>query len=229
METLNRLGQGYNRWYEVPNSTDYAFSPSYVTIAYNLDGGTLADAPERCVYGNDLAGIGTPERTGYDFAGWKVYRVGAEKPIAVCVYQLTREVVGDATELSLEALWTDSGKTLLDYCQLIDGIYVLQQDVVLTAGVEVPAGQRLFLDTNGYDISAHAETALFHVTGGTLILFNRSTTDNSTLVCNAAVFQKDSGQLSASYYAESSGQTILQSGPWMRTRKSCCGRRISPL
>lgn len=212
VETLNRLGRGYNRWYEVPNSTDYAFSPSYVTLYYHLDGGTLADAPERCIYGSDLAGIGTPERTGCAFAGWKVYRVGEDKPLAVCVFELTREIVGDATELSLEAQWTDSGKTLLDYCDEIDGIYVLRQDVVLTSGVEVTAGQRLFLDTNGYDISAHAETALFHVTGGTLMLFNRSTTEDSTLVCNAAVFQKDSGELAASSYLVVSGQTILQRG-----------------
>ena len=212
VEALNRLGQGYHRWYEVPNSADYAFSPSYVTLYYHLDGGTLDDAPGRCVYGKDLAEIGMPKRTGYDFAVWKVCRVGEERPIAVCVYQLTREIVGDATELSLEALWTDSGKTLLDYCQKVNGIYVLQQDVVLTEGVEVPAGQRLFLDTNGYDISAHAETALFHVSGGTLMLFNRSTAEDSALVCNAAVFRKDGGQLVTSYYLELSDRVSLQRG-----------------
>ena len=79
VETLNRLGQGYDRWYEVPNSTDYAFSPSYVTIAYNLDGGTLAVAPERCVYGSDLAGIGTPEHLKTE----AVHRTGSAKALPV--------------------------------------------------------------------------------------------------------------------------------------------------
>lgn len=79
VEKLNGLGQGYNRWYEVPNSTDYAFSPSYVTLYYHLNGSTLAVAPERCVYGSDLAGIGMPERLKTE----TVCRTGSAKALPV--------------------------------------------------------------------------------------------------------------------------------------------------
>lgn len=161
---------GYSRWYATPGSALPSFVPSYIDIAYVLNGGSQADLAERYIYGETLPTLNQPERVGYDFAGWSAYVNGGAAPAAAYFKSGTLAELSEATSLMLIAAWAEQGKTLFDYCTLTGGVYVLNSDVVLAGDTVVPGD--MILDLNGHSIGGYAERALLWKEGGSLTLRN---------------------------------------------------------
>lgn len=65
-------GKFFSVWeYDEPELTLLAkFTPQYVAIDVDLDGGELENLPTRLVIGADMSFLTIPEKEGYDFLGW---------------------------------------------------------------------------------------------------------------------------------------------------------------
>lgn len=184
-------GGAYSRWYASPTSPYPSFLPSYVAVNYQLGGGQLSDGPNRFIYGEALSLAEIPSKNGFDFAGWTVSADDSSIPTRVC-WKGDSTVLPAVNSVTLSACWAESGKTFLEYCDVVNGIYRLASDVVLSEGTVL--NEDMVLDLNGHTITGYSQSALFYANGVSLTVINSAASDG-LIRTNAAVFGGNGGQI----------------------------------